>query len=100
VFLAFWHRVLTIWYQDSNSNSDDERNIFAHLSRFMPLRNTVAVQDELTTFLNGRPEQLKDGNAILWWQQNQSTFPRLALMAFDYLCIPGVFRSVCSRDCF
>jgi len=81
-----------------DSDGDDEHNIFAHLSRFMPSRNAVAAKDELMTFLNGRPEQLDNGNALLWWQRNQSAFPHLAPMALDFLSIPGVFDGVSLPD--
>lgn len=74
--------------QDDNSDNNTT-NILNKLGQFVPSHSAVDAQDKLATFLNTPPELPAGGNALLWWQRNRSAFLRLALMAMDFLSIPG-----------
>ena len=45
--------------------------------------------DELDKFLQLPPEKVED--PLLWWWDHRQAYPTLALMAMDYLSIPGIF---------
>jgi hypothetical protein len=45
------------------------------------------LRDELNRYLSTDPEHVTD--AIAWWYEKRSVYPRLHRMALDYLTIPG-----------
>jgi len=45
--------------------------------------------DELDSYLATSLEVIAPGDAIKWWLDHRSMFPRLSRMAIDYLTIPG-----------
>lgn len=69
-------------------DSDEDDNIFKNLTRFVPSGSPVAAPDELAMYLGSPPEQPEGGNALQWWHRQRTTYPRLSLMALDYLSIP------------
>lgn len=48
----------------------------------------IEERDELAIFLGEPIEDVSD--PIAWWWDHRHAFPRLSLMAFDYLSIPGM----------
>lgn len=42
---------------------------------------------EFDAYIKTETEETDD--AILWWYERRKTYPALARMALDYLCIPG-----------
>ena len=52
-----------------------------------PLKSDL--RDELDRYLSTDPEHVTD--AIAWWYEKRSIYPRLHRMALDYLTIPGEF---------
>lgn len=61
-------------------------NRFDTLASLAPL-STYKPSDELRRYLQSDPEDIKD--AVAWWHEHRSTYPRLSRMALDYLTIPG-----------
>jgi hAT family C-terminal dimerisation region len=45
------------------------------------------LRDELDRYLSTDPEHVTD--AIAWWYEKRTVYPRLHRMALDYLTIPG-----------
>ena len=74
-------------FQDDDSDVED--NIFVKLGQFVPSGGAVAKVDELDAYLNGAPEMPEDGNTLRWWYRNRAVYPRLSIMAMDFLSIPG-----------
>lgn len=44
--------------------------------------------DELQRYLSTEPDR-NVKNPIVWWHQNAHVYPRLSVMARDFLSIPG-----------
>ena len=64
------------------------KNIFDDLPALSaPLKSDL--HDELNRYLSMDPEHVTD--AITWWHEKRSIYPRLHRMALDYLTIPGMF---------
>ena len=61
-------------------------NRFDALASLAPL-STLKPSDELRRYLQSDLEDIKD--AVAWWHEHRSTYPRLSRMALDYLAIPG-----------
>ena len=49
-----------------------------------------SLEDEFERYLR---ISISDGDPLSWWRTNASAFPRLALMARDFLAIPGTETS-------
>jgi hypothetical protein len=60
-------------------------NIFDHLPNLAPMSSDLG--NELDCYIVADIEDTKD--ALMWWYERHTTFPRLSLMAHDYLSIPG-----------
>jgi hypothetical protein len=60
-------------------------NIFDHLPNLAPMSSELC--DELNCYLATDIEDTKD--PLKWWYEQCWTFPHLALMAHNYLSIPG-----------
>jgi hAT family C-terminal dimerisation region len=50
---------------------------------------TCSSDDELQHYLATDVEDVKD--ALMWWHERCTSYPRLSRMARDYLAIPGKF---------
>jgi hypothetical protein len=73
---------LTYFFQRSSS----AKNIFDDLPALSaPLKSDL--RDELDRYLSTDPEHVTD--AIAWWYEKRSVYPRLHRMPLDYLTIPG-----------
>jgi len=62
-------------------------NLFDDLPALKPPAATE-LRDELNRYLSTDQEHVTD--AIVWWHERKTTYPRLHCMALDYLTIPGM----------
>jgi hypothetical protein len=83
------HSYWTVFRFHALCNAQITENIFDSLPSLAPLRRSTAAMDELRLFLNMEPENVT--NAVQWWYENRTTYPRLYRMALDYLTIPGKY---------
>lgn len=75
----------------SQHSSSSTENIFDELPALSaPLKSDLC--DELDRYLSTDPEHVTD--ALSWWYEKRSVYPRLHHMALDYLTIPGEFSFV------
>jgi hypothetical protein len=77
-------------YSDSfEQGKRNEPNIFDSLPA---LRTTSrpAIRDEIDRYL-AAPIDGTVTDAMRWWHDRQTQFPRLSRMALDYLSIPGMY---------
>ena len=79
-------RSLFLSYLANSRQRQSSRNIFDNLPALQPPKATD-LDDELDRYLKADPEQTL--NALQWWIDKRSSFPRLSRMALDYLAIPG-----------
>ena len=70
----------------------DSQNIFDRLPSLVKPKANHA-HDELDAYLAADVQDISD--ALKWWHDQHSNYPRLSCMAVDYLSIPGMshFRS-------
>jgi hypothetical protein len=73
-------------------NDDEESTI---MSRVFKKRYIEADEVEIYLSLPAAEEQV---DPLQWWKVNESQYPRLAQMVYDYLAIPAI--SVPSERCF
>ena len=72
---------------------DNDQNIFDRLPALVKPKVNHAC-DELDTYLASDVEDVED--AIKWWHEHRSTYPRLSCMALNYLTIPGTYFNTLS----
>ena len=70
------------------TTAQDEPDLFDIPMEAMP---TVS---ELKVHLSQPIEKVKD--PISWWWEHRAVFPRLSVMALDYLSAPGMFALLCA----
>jgi hypothetical protein len=63
----------------------DSANMFDDLECLSAPR-AEDLRDELDKYLSTDPEHVKD--AVKWWFDRRTIYPRLSRMAMDYLTIP------------
>ena len=63
--------------------------MFDDLPDLAPMSSDLC--DELDRYIAADVENVKPEDALKWWYERRTTFPRLSLMARDYLSIPGKF---------
>ena len=66
--------------------SSSANNIFDNLPA-LSAPSKADLRDELDRYLSMDPVHVTD--AIAWWYEKRSVYPRLHRMALDYLTIPG-----------
>ena len=74
----------------SQRGKRDEPNIFDSLPALHTHSCPIA-RDEIDHYL-ATPIDGKVTDAMRWWHDRQTQFPRLSRMALDYLSIPGMYR--------
>jgi hypothetical protein len=69
--------------------------MFDDLGITIILPNTVpSILDELQHYLRSDLDTPGEG-PLKWWRSKQQLYPRLSLMALNYLSIPGMIQSLC-----
>jgi hypothetical protein len=76
---------LLIYYKGKR----DEPNIFDSLPALRTTSRPI-VRDEIDRYL-ATPVDSNVTDAMHWWHDRQTQFPRLSRMALDYLSIPGMY---------
>lgn len=52
------------------------------------------IQDEYERYIQAPIDHNAEGNHLSWWQQHQSSYPQLSIMARDIFAIPGMSAEV------
>ncbi|THH29708.1 hypothetical protein EUX98_g4489 [Antrodiella citrinella] len=72
------------------STSSTSRNVFDAMLTLAPIQSSAAGTHELDIYLQERLADIPaSDDALLWWYDRRSVFPRLSRMARDFLTIPA-----------
>ena len=81
--------------EPTTSNDPTTKNLFDALLAFSTLTFGPGL-DELTRYMSSSPENVKNKDLLIWWNDRKHEYPRLARMALDYHTIPSKFVNILS----
>ena len=79
----------------TSTNNPTTKNLFDALPAFSTLTFGPGL-DKLTCYMSSSPEDVKNEDLLIWWNDRKHEYPRLSQMALDYHTIPSKFVNILS----